>query len=73
MTKLTKQGWGYLKNSPKWHYFDAATAMSACGRWMRLGSMDGLEDSGDNSPDNCKQCRAKVLKARAALSQQAPE
>jgi hypothetical protein len=61
-------GWGYLRNSPKWHYFDKLTAMSACGKWMRLGSMNDLDDSNDGSVDNCKACQRKVktMRARAA-------
>jgi hypothetical protein len=67
---LIERGWGYLRNSPKFHYFDRHTGMSACGRWMRLGSMDDLEDSNDDSLENCSACRRKVKKIRALTAMQ---
>jgi len=57
-----KQGWTYLYNSPKWHYFDSENGgRSLCGRWM-LFSLGDLESGNDNSPDNCKACAKKLAK-----------
>lgn len=67
MSDTLKSGWGYLRNSSKYHYFDRATRKSACGRWMRLGSMDDLEDYNDDSAENCAACRRKVRDIRDAL------
>lgn len=63
-----KNGWGWIKNSPKWHYFDAKSGVSACRKWMRLGALNDLEDSNDNSADNCRACQQKVAKIRAETS-----
>lgn len=51
------EGWMYLHNSPKWHYF--RDKKSLCKRWMCFGQ--DFADGNDNSPDNCKAC----MKARA--------
>jgi hypothetical protein len=63
-----KEGWTYLINAKKWHYF--RDSRSLCGRWMYLGDSD-LEMGKDNSPDNCTACRAKLLKERARANKQA--
>ena len=57
------EGWGWLLNSTKWHYF-LADGKSMCGKWLRL-SNDDQEQGNDDSPDNCAACRKK-LKARKA-------
>ncbi len=56
------EGWKWLINATKWHYF--VKYESLCGRWGTFG-MDDLEKGMDDSPDNCKMCRRK-LKARQA-------
>lgn len=61
MKKLT-EGWKWLMNATKWHYF--VDHDSLCGRWGTF-TMDDLEQGNDKSPDNCKMCRRK-LKARQA-------
>ncbi len=65
MSTPAERGWGYLSNSPKWHYFDRKTGMSICGKWLRLGSMNDLEDNNDGSADNCRACQRKVQALRA--------
>lgn len=61
MEKLT-EGWKWLINATKWHYF--VDYQSLCGRWGTF-TMDSLEQGNDESPDNCKMCK-KRLKARQA-------
>ncbi len=64
VNKLDKvnEGWTWLLNSKKWHYF-GSDGRSLCGRWMNLGNPK-LEQGNDNSPDNCKACRKALLKKR---------
>ena len=52
-----KEGWGYLINSTKWHYF--RNGRSLCGKWGIL-SDKALELGNDDSPDNCKACKKKL-------------
>lgn len=54
------KGWGFPANSRKAHYF--VDGRSLCGKWMYFGS---LEDSNDNSSDNCTACKKAVQKLRA--------
>jgi hypothetical protein len=56
------EGWSYLFNSPKWHYFRAGRSL--CKRWMILGRGE-FEQGKDNSPDNCKACIKAVEKEKA--------
>jgi len=68
MSEQTKEGWGPVTNagtgmqSKKWHYFKDHRAL--CGRWMRFSDKD-LEQGKDNSPDNCAECRRRLLKLQA--------
>ena len=59
---MAKEGWGWLHNSTKWHYF--REGRSLCGKWMMLGSGDDLETGNYNSPDNCKGCKNKLAKEK---------
>ncbi|MBA7491660.1 hypothetical protein ES702_02208 [subsurface metagenome] len=54
-----KRGWGWPRNSRKTHYF--IDGRSLCGKWMFFGK---LEDSQDNSPDNCVSCTKAIKKLR---------
>lgn len=54
---MTKEGWGLLINSKKWHYF--VNGRSLCGRWLCL-SLGDLERGNNSSPDNCKACQKKL-------------
>jgi hypothetical protein len=58
MTKKLTEGWTYLINSPKWHYF--RHGLSLCGRWAHFGS--DYEQGNDTSPDNCIACRKKLAR-----------
>lgn len=53
------RGWGFPLNSKKAHYF--INGQSLCHKWLYLGA---LEDTNDDSPDNCAVCRRKLLKIR---------
>jgi len=55
------EGWTYLLNSPKWHYF--RDGRSLCRKFLLLGKpeFDGDEP---NSPDNCAKCQTLRNKER---------
>lgn len=55
------EGWTYLWNSPKWHYF--RDCRSLCKRWMTFGNE--FKQGKDTSPDNCKGCVTALEKERA--------
>ena len=55
---LKKEGWKYLNNSKFWHYFREGTSL--CGKWATF-SMEGCEQGNNDSPDNCKKCKEKLL------------
>lgn len=55
-----KEGWKWLTNSTKWHYF--RDGRSLCRRWMTFGTI--FEQGNNNSPDNCKAC-IKALEKEA--------
>lgn len=55
------EGWNWIYNSPKWHYF--VDGKSLCKRWMLFSTPKNLEQGNNNSPDNCKLCR-KTLEKR---------
>lgn len=59
---LEQEGWTYLINSPKWHYF--VGNRSICSRFMLL-SLPELEQGKEESPDNCKACKTKLLKRKS--------
>jgi hypothetical protein len=59
--KSTVEGWNWLVNTPKWHYFRGG--ISLCGSWMGLGLKE-YEQGGDDSPDNCKACQKKLAKEK---------
>lgn len=57
-----REGWGWVHQSPKWHYF--VNGRSLCSRWLGLG-LGELEQGKDDSPDNCTACK-KALQRRKA-------
>lgn len=67
---MTEEGWTWLANSPKWHYF--RDGRSLCRRWMLFGSgHDYATEENLTSPDNCKACageRAKEINKQALES-----
>ena len=64
---MFKEGWTWLHNSKKWHYF--VDGRSLCGRWM-LFSNPGLEQGNDDSPDNCKACSKKLITRKAGMTKE---
>ena len=62
--KKNKEGWTWLSNSTKWHYF--VDGKSLCGKFM-LFSTSGLEQGNDNSQDNCMPCRRKLEERKSKL------
>ena len=70
MNKLEplKEGWKYLYNARKWHYFceDGNPSLRSLCRMWGAFNRTGLEQGNDESPDNCKACRKALLK-RAAV------
>lgn len=57
-----KEGWTWLTNSSKWHYF--VNKKSLCGRFA-IWSDDDLEQGNDDSEDNCAACKRKLTVRRA--------
>lgn len=55
------EGWTYLLNSRKWHYF--INGISLCRKFMLI-SRPELEQGNDDSPDNCAACRKKLAKSK---------
>jgi hypothetical protein len=60
-TNVSIEGWGWLYNSRKWHYF--RDGRSLCHNWLGLG-LGKLEQGKDDSLDNCKACRGRLIKER---------
>jgi len=56
------EGWGWLLNSRKWHYFVEGHAL--CGRWFAPWLKE-LEHGKDDHPDNCAACKRKLKKRQA--------
>ena len=54
-----KEGWTWLTNAIKWHYF--REGQSLCKKYMLLGSGE-LELGNNNSPDNCAACKKVLIK-----------
>jgi len=55
---MNKQGWTWLTNAKKRHYF--VNKLSLCGRYaLFVHSQDGYDDN-DDSPDNCAACKRKL-------------
>jgi hypothetical protein len=55
-----KEGWVWFLNSKKAHYVKEHRAL--CGRWLYLGN--SYEQGKDDSPDNCAECKRRLLKIR---------
>lgn len=63
-TEVTKEpeGWTWLGNSRKWHYF--VGDRSLCRKWG-LFATPKLQQGNDDSPDNCAECRRRLKKRQA--------
>ena len=56
---MTDEGWTFLWNSKKWHYF--RDGRSLCRRWMCLSYTPDEKELID-SPDNCAECKKRRMK-----------
>ncbi len=56
-----KEGWTWLTNSPKWHYF--RDGRSLCNKFMLFGKHN-FKQADNNRPDNCAMCKKKLDKER---------
>lgn len=68
MSDKPREGWAWLSNSPKWHYFVAGRSL--CGKWLMVSG--DLEQGKDNSPDNCAICRRELKKRQAKATKEVP-
>ena len=60
------EGWTWLHNAKKWHYFRGGKSM--CGQWQLFKHPnEGYEIGNENSTDNCKACKRALLKERGEL------
>lgn len=59
------EGWTWLSNSRKWHYFTRADGRSLCGKYLLFKVPDELETDNRPSVDNCAGC-VKALRKRKA-------
>ena len=61
------EGWTWLHNSGKWHYF--RDGKSICKQFMLLKHpSEGYEIGNDDSSDNCKACKRALAKEKADAS-----
>jgi hypothetical protein len=58
---MTKEGWGFLSNAKKEHYF--VDGVSLCGKWMHKGDVDST--TGARTPDDCAICFKRLTKRLA--------
>jgi len=57
------EGWSWIYNSKRWHYF--RNKVSLCKRWLLfVNPSEGYEEGNLNSPDNCKLCVKKLKKEK---------
>lgn len=61
---MTAEGWTWLVNATKWHYF--VDGRSLCGRWMTFVRASELEPDTGPGPDDCRECRRRLDKRQAA-------
>jgi len=54
------EGWGWLTNSRKWHYF--VDGKSLCGKWWAPWLRNDVEQGNNDSPDNCAECKRRLKK-----------
>lgn len=64
MIDISSEGWAWLYNSRKWHFF--RNKQSLCGKFMLLGHpIDGYEIDRD-SPSDCAECKRRRAKENTA-------
>lgn len=61
-----KEGWAGVEGGRKWHYF--VDGRSLCRKYGFFGNQSNLEQGNDNSPDNCTECKRKLLKRQQGAS-----
>ena len=59
------EGWTWLLNARKWHYF--VEGRSLCGRYLLLASGE-FQRGDDDSPDNCAACKRQLAKRKEAAN-----
>jgi len=64
------EGWTYLYNSRKWHYFRDHTSL--CRKLLLLGQPDFDPAENLASKDNCAECRRKREKELANAKNKTP-
>lgn len=60
-----QEGWTWLINSRKWHFFTSKDGRSLCGKFLLFRLPDDLEPDDSKSPDDCAGCR-RALDKRSA-------
>lgn len=61
-----REGWAWLLNSRKYHFFTSTENKSLCGKFMLFALPSKLgPDDGINSKEDCAACR-RALNQRAA-------
>ena len=63
MTDIPQEGWTYLMNAIKWHYF-GPDGRSLCMRWFYGGPKTDYRDSPPNF-DGCVACTRKLERRNA--------
>lgn len=56
MSESKNEGWTWLLNASKWHYF--RNGRSLCGKWMLPGG-GSFPAAADDSDHNCAACKRK--------------
>ncbi len=62
MNNQENEGWVFLVNSKKAHYF--RNGRSLCKKWGYMGNT--FEKDEFESPDDCKDCRRRLNKEKGA-------
>ena len=67
--KSEREGWTWVNNSPRWHYFRGG--ISLCGAWQMGGSVStgtpaNLTPVVEQSDSNCARCRKRRRAERVA-------
>lgn len=63
MSEPPKEGWNWMYNARKWHYFRERRSL-CCKWWLPLGELDCLQQGKDESPDNCVTCKNILRKEK---------
>jgi hypothetical protein len=58
-TPVNKEGWTWLMDSRRWHYFREGRSLCNC---FLLWGKPELEQGENDSPSNCAVCKRKLAK-----------